>query len=174
VAGTKTIRIRDAKIEDADRIGQIAVDAWNYAYSSFLPAEFMSARCDPSRRAQRMRDRWSEDDLRLVALSDDEVIGFAFELTPSQVAGIDSESEALYVDPIFSRIGAGRALVEEMVKRFVARGARSMAVHTLAENKIGCAFYKKMGGMEGPYTTWNDFPSRWFIWPDLGQGVGGG
>jgi len=162
------IRVRKAVVEDADRIGQIAVDAWQFAYSGFVPADFMAARCDPAKRAQRTRERWSATDLRLVALSDSgDVIGFAFEEHPCTLKGYDSEIGALYVDPKFSRAGAGKALVVEMVRRFVDRDARSLAIHTLTENKIGCAFYQKLGGQEGPYTTWNDIPSRWFVWPNL-------
>jgi ribosomal protein S18 acetylase RimI-like enzyme len=162
------IRIRDANIEDAERIGQIAVNAWQFAYSSFLSPEFMAARADPAVRARRIRENWSQEAIRLVATSElGDVIGFAFEQRPCSVAGIDSEIGALYVDPNSSRAGAGKALVTEMARRFIQRGDRSMAIHTLAENRIGISFYRKIGGLDGPHTTWNDIPSRWFLWPDL-------
>lgn len=163
-----SICIRDAQIEDARRIGEIVVDAWQYAYSGFLSADFMASRSDPRVRAQRVRDRWGERMLRLVAVDETgEVIGFAIEARPCSVTGIDAEIGALYVDPKFGRSGAGTALVKAMVQRFLKNGARSMAIHTLAQNKIGCSFYEKIGGLAGPSATWNDIPSRWYIWPEL-------
>ena len=160
--------VRDARIEDIDRIAQIAVDAWHFAYADFLPTEFMAARADPARRATRIRERWPTEFTRLVAMNDqNEVIGFAFDEYPCTLAGFDAEIGALYVDPKFNRCGAGRALVQAMVRQYLTRGATSMAIHTLTENKVGCAFYKSVGGEDGPHTTWNDIPSRWFIWPNL-------
>ena len=160
--------IRDAAIEDIDSIAQVAVNAWNFAYSTFLPPEFMAARADPSKRAHRMRENWRTDVHQIVAVSGDGVVlGFAFEHRPGSLEGYDAEIGALYVDPNASRSGVGRALVTEMVRRFRDLGFQSMAIHTLTENRIGCSFYEKLGGQEGPYTTWNEVPSRWFVWPDL-------
>jgi len=166
--GNSPILIRDATVEDADRMGQIAVDAWQFAYSSFVSAEFMAARSDPARRAQRIRENWRTDRDNLVAVSaEGVVIGFAIEERPGSLEGYDAEIGALYVDPKASRCGAGRLLVTEMVRRFQERGSRSMAIHTLTQNVIGCSFYEKIGGQAGPFTTWNAISSRWFVWPDL-------
>lgn len=160
--------VRDAVIEDCDAMGRIAVAAWQFAYADFVPAEFLAARADPTARARRMRESWITDTLRLVAEdSDGRVIGFAFEERPPKLEGFDVEIGALYVDPPSSRMGVGRRLVIEMVRRFAMRGAATLAIHTLAENQIGCRFYEKLGGQAGPLTTWNEIPSKWYTWPDL-------
>jgi len=160
--------IRDANIDDVEGIAQVALDAWNFAYSSFLPPEFMAQRSNPVRRAQRMRENWRNDVNQIVAVTRTGTIaGFAFEHRPCTLDGFDAEVGALYVDPASSRAGVGKSLVVELVGRFVRHGFNSMAIHTLAENAIGCAFYQKLGGQDGPLTTWHDFPSRWFVWPDL-------
>jgi ribosomal protein S18 acetylase RimI-like enzyme len=167
-ADLQELRIRDATIEDTEAIGLVAYNAWIFAYAGFLPADFVAARADPVERARRMRENWREDVHQIVAISDSgDVIGFAFEHRPCTLPGFDAEIGALYVDPASSRVGVGRGLVEELVRRFILDGRNSMAIHTLVENAIGCAFYEKLGGQEDLLTTWNDFPSKWYVWHDL-------
>ena len=168
------IIVREATIEDTVRMGEIAVDAWTFAYASFLPAEFLAARNDPVARGNRMREAWGDGRYRLVGLDPNgRVTGFAIAICPSKLEGYDCEIEALYVDPKTIRGGIGQRMVEEMVIHFTAQGHRSMAIHTLAENVISCSFYAKIGGTAGPFTTWFDFPSRWFVWPNIRESFSG-
>ena len=163
-----TITIRQGSIDDADRLAEIAVAAWIWAYSSFLPSEFMKTRTEPAKRAQRIRETWDPENLVLVAVDGDgAVCGFASEHRPCSLEGYEAEIGALYVHPDAARNGVGSALVRKMVAEFLARGLQSMAIHTLAQNEIGCRFYEKLGGIRGQEDTWNGYPSVWYVWSDL-------
>ncbi len=161
-------RIRDATIEDAEGMARASVEAWRFAFARFLPAEFIAKYLNVVARLARIRELWPTEAYRLVAVGPtDQVVGFASEHRPCSLAGFDAEIGGLYVHPSASRSGVGLRLVGEMAGRFVADGRRSMAIHTLADNEIGCAFYEKIRGQNGPDTTWQGFPSKWYIWPDL-------
>lgn len=146
----------------------VVVRAWRFAYASFLPAEFIDSVADPDLFSERIRSSMERPAFRIVATSDDgRVIGLANERRPCSLEGYDAEIGGLYVDPEYSRSGVGRQLVTASAKEFASRGCHSMAIHTLAENRIGCGFYEKLGGQAGPTTTWEGFPSKWYVWPDL-------
>jgi|GEM_PF-3089185 len=160
--------IRDAALEDAEEMALAACSAWQFAYRGILDQTFIDSVAEPISFAERIRGAMSKDAHRLVAVSaNGEVIGFASERRPCSLEGFDAEIAALYVDPTSSRSGIGGELVREMVRRFLTDGRQSLAIHTLAENRIGSAFYEKMGGQPGPTTNWQGAPSKWYVWPDM-------
>lgn len=162
------IEIRDATADDIEAMAELNARAWEFAFSSFMDPQFIAEKSDPVTRASRIQEMWEGEHAKLVAQNPEgQIIGFAIEYRPCTLIGYEAEIGALFVDPSASRTGAGRALVQEMVRRFLIRGAHSMAIHTLAQNKIGRSFYDKIGGQPGPTTTWYHLPGLWYIWPDL-------
>ena len=160
--------IREATIDDAESIALVLCLAWRWAYSSFLPAEFIEARSQLGPRTKRMRDFLAKPDLTLVAVdAGGNVIGFVNEFLPPYVEGFDAEIGGLYIAPDSARLGIGSALVKAMVDHFCSEGKKTMAIHTLADNPISCNFYEKIGGRRHANDTWNGYPSVWFAWDDL-------
>jgi len=160
--------IREATIEDAESIALILCLCWRWAYSSFLPAEFIEERSNLERSIPRLREFLQKPDLALVAVDPSgKVIGFANEHLPPYIEGFDAEIGGLYVLPDSARLGVGRALVNAMVAHFRSQGKKTMAIHTLSDNQIGCNFYEKIGGRRHSNDTWNGYPSIWFAWDDL-------
>src|SRR4051794_5866550 len=51
---TSEVAVRAARIEDAEAIGRIHVEAWRRTYAGHMDAGFL-ARLDPARRAERWR-----------------------------------------------------------------------------------------------------------------------
>ncbi|MDR3692842.1 MAG: GNAT family N-acetyltransferase [Fimbriimonas sp.] len=152
-------------------MSRVAGNAWRFAYAGILPQEFIDSVIEPILCEERFRTAIRERPVaRFVALSEDgQVVGFVTECRPCSLEGYDAEIGSLYVDPEASRSGIGAKLVDAMVARFKAQGCRSMAIHTLAQNRIGCAFYAKIGGQEGPIAIWKGVPSKWYVWPDLSR-----
>jgi ribosomal protein S18 acetylase RimI-like enzyme len=162
------MRLRQATIDDAYEIAYVGYLAWRWAYGSFLTPEFIEERCNLERRIERTHKFLQEPGLVLVAVNDsDSVLGFASEHVDVACEGFEAEIGGLYVRPDAARLGAGRALVVAMVEDFKRRGLRSMAIHTLIQNEIGCNFYKKIGGRAHTETTWHGYPSIWFVWDDF-------
>ena len=164
------IRLREATLDDARDMADVACRAWRFAYSSFLPSEFIEEIAEPKEFTQLVKLGMERPGFRLVALSsENKVIGFASERRPCKLEDFDAEIGGFYVDPDHSRSGVGQALLRAMVDQFLTDGHRSMAIYTLSENEIGCRFYEKHGGLPGPHETWNAFPSKWYLWPNLAE-----
>jgi len=160
--------IRQAIPEDAEGIALVGYLAWRWAYSSFLPADFIEQRCNMDRRISVTKLLLAKPDLTIVAVDvDGHVIGVACEHLTPDLGGFDAEIGGLYVAPDAARMGVGRALVREMVHVFQSRGLKSMAIHTLSQNEIGCRFYEKIGGRRHSDATWHGYRSLWFAWDDL-------
>jgi ribosomal protein S18 acetylase RimI-like enzyme len=154
--------------DDTERIAEILVDAWIWAYSSFVPPELMAERTNLPNRIRRIRESWNSDNLTLVGVNQrGTVCGFASERKPCELDGYQAEIGALYVDPNYNRTGVGSALVRAMADDFLSRGLKNMAIHTLAQNEIGCRFYAKIGGARDAEDVWNGMPGVWFVWPEL-------
>lgn len=164
----QTISIRPAELADVEAMATTAVDAWRFAYSDFLPTKMMDEWADVDRFVNRFKNNWHQENDRLVACDrNGTVLGFAVQRQPCNLAGFDAEIAGLYVSPTANRRGIGKLLVLAMVTRFLKSGHRSMAIHTLAENKIGCAFYEKMGGTGHSFSDWDGVQGKWYVWPDL-------
>ena len=164
----QTISIRPAELADVEAMASVVVDAWRFAYADFLPIKMMEEWANVDRFVTRFKNNWHLENHRLVACdSDGTVLGFAVQRHPCNLTGFDAEIGGLYVAPIANRRGIGKLLVLAMVAKFMEIGHRSMAIHTLAENKIGCAFYEKMGGIGHSFSDWDGVQGKWYVWPDL-------
>lgn len=159
--------IRPATREDIPDIAAVAVAAWEWAYTPFVPQEIMARFTDVPSRAERMADKWTDFTLRLAAVDEGQVIGFAFEGFPPGLEGWDAEIASLYVHPASAGCGVGGELVRAMAREFVVRGAGTMCIHTLVGNTIGRGFYEKMGGTKVADASWMALPSLWYGWRDI-------
>ena len=161
--------VRDATEDDIDAIAGILAAAWAWAFADILSPEVLAPRADPVRRAARIRENWPAHRRCLVGERNGRVEGFATQPPTVNLEGFDAEVQGLYVHPDAARHGAGGALLRTMVQRFVEDGARSMAIHTLAENRIGRGFYDKMGGQVVAEDTWNGISAVWYGWDEAGM-----
>ena len=172
IAGGAPVNLREALHEDIEAMARVVVGAWRFAYSGFLPPTMMDEWAREERFVNRFNENWHLQHHRVVACTQEgTVIGFAVERSPCGLQGFDAEIGGLYVDPKSSRRGVGRLLVTSMVKHFCTLEHRSRAIHTLAENKIGCSFYERVGGVGHSFTDWNGVQGKWYVWPNLGDGA---
>lgn len=141
------MRIREARLEDAEAIARVHVASWKTTYPGLVPQAHLDA--------LRVEDgivRWQErldghGPLTLVAEDEAGVFGFASGgamLHP--VDGFDGELAAIYLLASHQRRGAGAKLVREMARGLRDQGFRSMVVWALRENPA-CGFYERMGGV---------------------------
>jgi ribosomal protein S18 acetylase RimI-like enzyme len=96
----------------------------------------------------------------LVAVDDGRVIGSATLETEDAGLGDDpiepgtANLRMLGVDPEARGRGAGRALVEECVRRTRAAGLHAVTLHTVLEMKVAQRLYESMGFVRDPARDW--------------------
>ncbi|MFE2881503.1 GNAT family N-acetyltransferase [Streptomyces sp. NPDC059272] len=153
------VQIRPMTLADCDRVSEIRVLGWQFAYRGLMPQSFLdalSAKAD----AERRRARLLEGDgsvLNLVATVADEIVGWA-ALGPyrdDELRTKDAELYAIYLDPEHVGTGAGRALMREGLRRCAALGHERIYLWVVRGNARARRFYERAGfwadGAEEPY-----------------------
>ncbi|MEW1824864.1 GNAT family N-acetyltransferase [Streptomyces sp. NPDC088196] len=153
------LQIRPMTLADCDRVSEIRVLGWQFAYRDLMPQSFLNT-LSATADAERRRARFAESDgsvLNLVASVGDEIIGWA-ALGPYREGEIrteDAELYALYLDPKHVGTGAGRALMQEALRRAAALGHDRVYLWVVRGNARARRFYERAGfradGVEEPY-----------------------
>jgi ribosomal protein S18 acetylase RimI-like enzyme len=158
------VTIREATPDDAGAIADIVIACWRLAYRGVLPDAALD-RDTRDERIARIRKRLADWPTFVV----DDIA--TSRLAPVGRHGFDAEIDGLYVHPDASRSGIGRALVRHACTRFADAGKRTLLVETLRDNRIGRAFYDKLGGRVAVESTWVfeglAYPSVGYGWDDL-------
>jgi GNAT superfamily N-acetyltransferase len=140
-----TFRLATAK--DVADIARISVRSWQAAYRGILPRPYLDALATAKREAF-----WKQTIARgtprvILAQRDDITLGWiawgpSRDRDPRRTI---AEIEALYIDPLHWRKGAGTLLIEEAIEAAASEGYREMTLWVLEENKRGRSFYETMG-----------------------------
>jgi hypothetical protein len=142
--------VRRATVDDAEAIERIRIATWQATYRGLFPDALLD-RMSPNvdRRRDRLRDvSRSHVEFWYVAEVAEEVVAFAIgcpERTGDPV--YKGEVAAIYVLPEHQGKGLGRALIRESVRELAAHGMTSLLIWVLRENRIGRAFYERLGGV---------------------------
>ena len=135
--------VRGAKLGDVESIRDVAERAWDVAYDGILPDEVIDETVEDwySREfVERALSR--EETVLLVAVEDEEVVGFAHAVSEE---GEEGDLLRLYVDPDRWDRGIGTRLFERVREELGNAGIRRLKAMVLAENEIGNAFYRDLG-----------------------------
>ena len=143
------IRIRKAKVNDADGIAMVLVDTMRITFRGIYPEKFLS-----SLSYGRSRHRWrtiylapkSHDSVYVAEDEAKKIVGFA-------ICGKDRDNDPIYAGELIGlyilqkmqRRGIGRRLMQAAVKNLKSRGFSSMIAWVLARNPSR-HFYEKLGG----------------------------
>jgi ribosomal protein S18 acetylase RimI-like enzyme len=110
--------IRNAKVEDAESIGRIRVEAWRSAYRDFLPSQFL-ADLDPNKNLDGLREVILSPNppfQLLIADVNGTVAGYAIYGKPRYNTQTRTlELWALNISPTSWRQGIGRSLITEVL-----------------------------------------------------------
>lgn len=137
--------VRSARPDDAADIARVHVEAWQDAYATLLPAEYL-ARLDPRIESARW-NRASRLESTLVADAEGEVVGYAI-IGPARRRreAPTGEVYALYVETDWRELGVGRALIEAAFAAFRRRELTEAVIWCLEGNFAGRGFYERCGG----------------------------
>jgi ribosomal protein S18 acetylase RimI-like enzyme len=138
--------VRDARPEDAPRIAEIHVRAWQAAYREVLPEAFLAGLSVPDREAS-WRKNLGDGSYVLVAEEGDQVVGWLIggRTRDPDCAATTGEIYAVYVDPGCWRRGAGRQLWARARVDLRAQGYTAVTLWVLAENVAARGFYERLG-----------------------------
>jgi GNAT superfamily N-acetyltransferase len=141
--------IRAAQAVDAERVAEIHVRAWQWAYRDLLPAAFLAG-LSVERRAAYWRRWLSDSGLRRhlwLSTREAHVVGFA-ATSPSRDADANTETGellALYLEPEIVGTGAGRALCARAEDGLRHDGFRAATLWVLESNARARRFYERCG-----------------------------
>jgi ribosomal protein S18 acetylase RimI-like enzyme len=141
--------VRRASPVDAHAIARINVLCWQTAYRSFLPEDFLAGLSVEPRAAAwatLLDSEAGDDGPAWVAVSDGRVVGYLSSGPPRDDGAPHGAAEvySLYVLPEEWRSGAGRALLEAAVARWVERDTTTLLLWVFEANSAARAFYEAM------------------------------
>ncbi|MEV0742620.1 GNAT family N-acetyltransferase [Streptomyces sp. NPDC050549] len=153
------LRVRPVVLADCDRVSEIRVLGWQFAYQGLMPQSFLDA-LSAKDDAERRRARLAEGDgsvVNLVARRGEEIVGRA-ALGPcrdGEVRTGEAELYAIYLGPRHLNTGAGRALMQEALRQCAALGHDRVYLWVVRGNARARRFYERAGfradGAEEPY-----------------------
>lgn len=168
------VKIRDARIGDADGIAGVYVEAWRTAYPGMVPNKVlirMSKREQAMQWAHAIAARKSTDAIIVAELGRHGIIGFG-SCGPARRTLLPQAAEiyTLYVRPGYQDRGLGRELLYRLFDRLLDNGLQSAVVWVLSANPSRY-FYEAMGGRrvaERSERLWgSDLPQTAYAWTDL-------
>ncbi|GGS03415.1 N-acetyltransferase [Streptomyces humidus] len=152
-------QVREMTLADVDRVSEIRVRGWQWAYRGLMPQSYLDA-LSVAEDAERRRagfGRGGPGVVNLVAERAGTVVGWA-ALGPyreGEVLTEEAELYALYAAVEHIGTGVGRALLQEAARRAEALGHPAMRLWVLEGNAPARRFYTRAGlhadGAEEPF-----------------------
>ncbi len=133
---------------DAAQLARVHVQAWRESYRGLLPEDYLRRLSAPL-HARRWRARLLRlDEITLAAESQDgALVAYASGQAAREAHGpFEGEITTLYVLRAAQRIGLGRALMTGVARALADRGAHSLVVWVLRDNRRARDFYEGLGG----------------------------
>jgi ribosomal protein S18 acetylase RimI-like enzyme len=140
--------VREARLGDAVAIARIYVESWRDTYPGMLPARALIA-MDVEHHAARWRSAIAMPGREAVLVAEngkDTIIGMtSLGRARDTGLGFDGEIYTLYVHPLATSNGVGRALLAAGFEDLADRGYESCVIWAHAQNPARF-FYQAMGG----------------------------
>jgi aspartate/methionine/tyrosine aminotransferase/GNAT superfamily N-acetyltransferase len=139
--------IRKNEYKDQAQMARIKIDGWITTYDKIVASKYLKT-LDYERQTQRYISSFDEyKDLVLVAVRDDEVLGYSCFQYRDKSGKYDSELVSLYVKKEEVGRGIGSNLLIETAKELLEHGKSNMIIWCFKENKNAINFYEGLGGV---------------------------
>ena len=139
--------IRKNELKDQEQMARIKIDGWRTAYDKIVASKYLNA-LDYEAQTQRYISSFEEyKDLVLVAVKENEVLGYSCFALNDKSGKYDSELVSLYVKTEQAGRGIGSNLLIETAKELLDQGKHNMIVWCLSDNKNAIKFYEGLGGV---------------------------
>ena len=166
-----SFRIRPAAPADAVSIARVHVASWRTAYPGIVPQAALDALDEEDRRQLWQQQLETGNFPIFVAEFDSSIFGFlAGGPIRTPTGDYDSELYALYLLQTQQRLGAGRALLQQLAQALHEKGHQSMLVWVLEANPA-VGFYRHLGAIPAARQTIEiggaTLPELALGWPNL-------
>lgn len=140
-----TIRIIQAKVEDAADIANVHVSSWHAAYEKIVPAAVLAAQSVEKQEAF-WRDALNKNTYGiLVAVAPtNEIVGFV-SFGPCRTRNAIGEIYAIYARPDYFRTGIGRLLWEVARQHLKDAEFHKIIALVIINNHAARSFYEHVG-----------------------------
>lgn len=139
--------IRPATTDDIPGIGMVHALSWQAAYKGIIPIEFLM-----NRTPEVAAKQWSQPGMltNLYVAEIDGKIGGIASMSVARDARYEGWGElyALYVHPAWFGHGLGYKLFKAAQARLEEKGFNRSYVWVLEDNRTGCRFYERVGGVQ--------------------------
>ena len=144
------IIIRNATIDDIERIADIKIEGWQTAYRGIIDDNFLN-NMDRKTEIEKRKKNIENGVNIIVAELNNKIVGFCLYRNYNNYPGkfqkeADCEISSLYVTSKLKRNGIGRKLMQYVIDLLKKEGKKQMILGCLKENYPSRAFYEKMGG----------------------------
>jgi aspartate/methionine/tyrosine aminotransferase/GNAT superfamily N-acetyltransferase len=138
--------IRKNELKDQAQMARIKIDGWKNAHDMLVASKYLKT-LDYERQTERYISSFEEyKDLVLVAVRDEEVLGYSCFYLKDKDNKYDSELVGLYVKESEAGRGIGTSLFKETAKELLLNGKKNLIVWCLSDNEYILEFYKWLGG----------------------------
>lgn len=149
------IIIRNATINDIEKIATIKVNGWKNAYTDIIDNNYLN-NMPIEKEINSYSNKYSLNDVYVAELNN-EIVGFCrvydYDKYEFEDPEIDCEIREIYVRPDIKRMGIGSKLFTYVLNYFKNKGKKKLYLGVFKDNYKSRNFYEKMGG-----TLWkNDF-----------------
>ena len=146
----QNIIIRNATIDDIEKIADIKIEGWQTAYRGIIDDDFLDS-MDREKEIEKRRNNIENGVSIVVAKLNNEIVGFClyrnYNNYPEKFKKeADCEISSLYVTSKLKRNGIGRKIMQYVIELLKKEGKTKMILGCLKENYPSRAFYDKMGG----------------------------
>ncbi len=156
------MRLRRARVADAEAIAGIAVRTWWHSHTDFVSPEALA-----ERTVENLTPRWTariqEPGREVwVAEAGGRIAGYAAISASADrdATPLTGSLDALYVDPPAQGAGLGTLLLGHAARRLADRGCACATLWVFAENGQARAFYERRGWRLDPGGPGNE-PQPW-------------
>ncbi|MEK4485613.1 GNAT family N-acetyltransferase [Psychrobacillus sp. FSL H8-0484] len=142
------MKVREAKLSDANGIALVHVDSWRTTYRSILPDEYLM-NLSYKRRKQLWETNIPKGNVFVAENDEGKIVGFASggKERSGKYKEYEGELSSIYILEEYQGQGIGRLLVKSVIKEIQNSGINTMLVLVLEENNSR-RFYEAIGGKQ--------------------------
>lgn len=166
--------IRFNELKDQEQMAHIKIDSWRNAYDKIISAKYLNSLNYKEQTERYIKSFDEYKDLVLVAVRDDEVLGYSCFNFARDLDKFDAELVSLYIKKNELGKGIGTALFKETCKRLLSIGKKNMIVWCLSDNYRAISFYEKLGGkniIEKMAKIGDDYYNEYCFYFDLQRNI---
>lgn len=158
------LKIRDARVTDADGVARVHVRTWQAAYRGLIEQAILDGLSIEDRAQSWHRNIAAPLPTTiglLVGIRSDEIVGWISFGSGRDADGLaDGEVYGLYADPSSWSSGVGHALLDAAEQRLAAAGHTSAYLWVLDGNERADTFYQRHGWLADGATRVEERPGH--------------